>query len=192
VSTVLLDLPAAALALGRGGLVIAPTPSCYALVVDAHNAAAVARVARLKGRAPGNPIATMAADLDQVERLVARWPPGARELAEAHWPAELTLVLPARGGLAPELSAGTGTVGVRVPASKTLLLLAAATGGALTATSANRSGAPPCHAAADLDAALVAAADGVVEGVCGRRLPSTVVSFRDGSPVVLRRGAVAL
>src|SRR6185437_8653437 len=64
------------------------------------------------------------------------------------WPGPLTLVVRASAWIAPQVTAGTGTVGMRQPDLPLLAALLAATGYPLTATSANRSGAPECRTAA--------------------------------------------
>src|SRR5262249_57788354 len=69
--------------------------------------------------------------------------PAVRRLAERFWPGALTLVLPARDGLPAPLTAGTGTIGVRVPAHPAARALVAGAGGPVTAPSANPPGAQP-------------------------------------------------
>jgi len=87
-------------------------------------------------------------------------------------------------------AAGLGKLAVRVPGHAGLRGLLAALGHGLTATSANRSGAPPVldpDAAAD----LLAGEDAIV--VDGGRLPggapSTLVAIEESGPVVLRSGS---
>ena len=108
----------------------------------------------------------------------------------AHWPGPLTLVLPARPDLHPAVTAGTGTVGIRVPGSEVARALAAAAGGAVVSTSANVSGGPDRVAA--LDPALLARVDHVLDaGPPTGGLPSTVVALDRGVPRLVRAGAVA-
>jgi L-threonylcarbamoyladenylate synthase len=100
-------------------------------------------------------------------------------------------VLPAAPAVPPEITAGSGTVGVRIPGSEVARALAAAAGGALVATSANPAGAPPPASAADLAPALRARIDAVLDaGPAPGGLPSTVVAVGDGPPRLVRAGAV--
>jgi L-threonylcarbamoyladenylate synthase len=182
----------AAEVLRRGGLVAYPTETFYGLGALARDGAAVARLARVKGRPDGKPLPLLAADRAQVDE-VAEVGAAAGRLAAAFWPGPLTLVLPARAGLAPAIEAGTGTVGIRVPGSEVARLLARLAGGAVVSTSANLSGAPPPAAPAELDPALAARLDLVLDGgrAPGGR-PSTVVAV-DGEGVrLVRDGAVPL
>lgn len=181
---------AAAAALRRGGIVAYPTETFYGLGALARDARAVDRLARAKGRPDGKPLPLVAPDLAAVEE-VAVLGPAARRLAQRFWPGPLTLVLPARPGLAPAVTAGTRTAGIRVPASEVARALARAAGGALVSTSANPAGLPPPARAEDLDPGLRERLDAVLDaGPAPGGLPSTVVAI-DGERVrLVRAGAV--
>jgi L-threonylcarbamoyladenylate synthase len=182
---------AAAEALRRGGLVAYPTETFYALGALAADAAAVARLARAKGRPDGKPLPLLAADRAGVEGVAVLDGPLAR-LADAFWPGPLTLVLPARAGLAPEVTAGTGTVGIRVPSAEVARALAREAGGALVSTSANLAGEPPPVSADALAPALRARLDAVLDGgATPGGLPSTVAALEGGALRVVRAGAIA-
>lgn len=181
---------AAAEALRRGGLVVYPTETFYALGALATDAGAVERLARAKGRPDGKPLPLLAADRAAVER-VARLAGDAARLAEAFWPGPLTLVLPALGGLPPAVTAGTGTVGIRVPGSEVARALAAAAGGPLVATSANPSGGPSPARPEALDPGLRVRLDAILDaGPAPGGLPSTVALAEGGALRILRAGAV--
>jgi len=183
-------LAPAVAALAAGELVVFPTESVYGLGADATSASAVARLVAVRGREEGKPILVLAHDLASVATVTTTIPAAARRLAERLWPAPLTLVLPAREGLPAPLTAGTGTIGVRVPGHATARALVAALGRPVTAPSAN----PPGRAAA---ATVAAARDyfGSAVGayVDGGPLPggaSTVVTFDGERARVLRPGLV--
>jgi L-threonylcarbamoyladenylate synthase len=181
---------AAAAVLRRGGIVAYPTETFYALGALARDAAAVDRLARAKGRPDGKPLPLLAADRVAVEEVAVLGGAAAR-LAEAFWPGPLTLVLPARPGLPDAVTAGTGTVGVRVPGSDVARALAREAGGALVATSANLAGGPPPATPSALAPGLVARLDHVLDGgPAPGGLPSTVAGC-DGEVLrVLRPGPV--
>ena len=109
------------------------------------------------------------------------------------WPGPLTLVLPARDDLPPELSAGSGRIGVRVSSHPVARALVATLGEPITATSANRAGeAPACDAAAARhtlgDDIAVYIDGGAVAGGSG----STVLVVDDDAGHVVRAGAVSV
>jgi L-threonylcarbamoyladenylate synthase len=178
-------------ALLRGGGVIAyPTETFYGLGALAGDGAALARLARAKGRPEGKPLPLIAADGAMVEQ-VASLGPVARRLAGRFWPGPLTLVLPARPGLPEPITGGTGTVGIRVPGSEVARALCRAAGAPIVSTSANPSGGPPPASAAALDAALVARIDGVLDaGATPGGRPSTVVRIDGERLTLLRDGAI--
>ncbi len=183
----------AAEVLRRGGLVAYPTETFYGLGALARDAAAVERLAHVKGRPDGKPLPLVAADRAQVEE-VAELGGAAARVADALWPGPLTLVLPARPGLAEAIAAGTGTVGIRVPGSEVARALARAAGGAIVSTSAILSGEPPPSSPGALAPDLVARLDAVLDaGRTPGGLPSTVVEVAgDGGVRLLRPGAVPL
>jgi L-threonylcarbamoyladenylate synthase len=180
----------AAEVLRRGGLVAYPTETFYALGALARDGAAVARLAAVKGRPDGKPLPLLAADLAAVQ-AVAVLEGAAARLAERFWPGPLTLVLPARPGLPAPITAGTATVGIRVPGSEIARALAGAAGAPLVATSANLAGDPPPAVASALAPELRARLDHVLDGgATPGGLPSTVAEVEGERVRVVRAGAI--
>ncbi len=92
----------------------------------------------------------------------------------------------------PAFRSAAGTIGLRMPACEETLALIRAAGAPLAVTSANPAGAPAPRRAADVDAALAAAAGGVLAGddpLGGTA--STVVDCTGDAPRVLREGPLA-
>lgn len=183
-------IEAAALVLRRGGIVVYPTETLYALGARADDAAALQRLARAKLRPEGKPLPLLAADRGQVEQ-VARLEGGAARAADRFWPGPLTLVLPAAPGLDDAVTAGTGTVGIRIPGSAVARALAQRAGFALVSTSANPAGGPAPARVAELAPELVAAVDHVLDGGPTPGGPASTVVRIEGTVVhVLRDGAI--
>jgi tRNA threonylcarbamoyl adenosine modification protein (Sua5/YciO/YrdC/YwlC family) len=130
---------------------------------------------------------------DTVRPLGVASPEPARRLIDCFWPGPLTLVLPARSDLPPALTAGSGTIGVRVSSHPTARALVDALGEPLTTTSANPGGEPP---AGDVATARRYFGDRVAAYVDGGALAggsgSTVLLVADDAARVIRRGAVAI
>lgn len=183
-------IAAAAAVLRRGGIVVYPTETFYGLGALARDDAALERLARAKLRPEGKPLPLVAADRAQVDAVAVLEGEAAR-LAALFWPGPLTLVLPARPGLSGALTAGTGTVAVRVPGSPIARALAAAAGGALVSTSANLSGGRPPCSTAELDPSLCARVDHVLDGgPTPGGAPSTIVQVDTAGVRLVRAGAV--
>ncbi len=188
----LLDRAVAALRAGR--IVCFPTETFYGLAVDARSIGAVAALVAAKGRRDAAPIAAIAADPAAARMLWAEpVPRRALDLAAAHWPGPLTLICPSAPGLPAPLVGPDGT-GVRVSSHPWATALAAGFGGPITATSANRAGAPPPRTAVEAEAALGRSVAVYLDaGPSAGGPPSTVAAVRaDGSLVVVRPGAVRL
>ena len=175
-------------ALADGRVLAIPTESSYGLAVDPRSAAGVEAIYRLKERERGKPLPVVAASLTQATDIGIE-PNEAVRMAEAHWPAPLTVVAPLRSGVSVPAAAGGRTLAVRVPAHERLRGLLRALGHPLTATSANRSGAPPICDLPGLEPILGDAGAVVVGGEqAPGGPPSTVVSWSSAGLRVLRRG----
>lgn len=196
--TLILPADAAAIAqaaatLREGGLVAFPTETVYGLGADATQAWAVARIYDAKDRPSFNPLIAHVADLEAARRE-ALLSQAALDLARAFWPGPLTLVAPAapEGSVCELARAGLPSVALRVPAHPVAQALIAALGRPIAAPSANRSGhvspVTAAHVADDLSGKVDLILDG---GRAPGGLESTIVSFCEASPVLLRPGALA-
>src|SRR5690349_21589133 len=125
--------------LREGKLVAFPTETVYGLGADATHSAAVEKIYRAKGRPPTNPLIVHVSSIEIAKRYVTAWPTTAQLLAERFWPGPLTLVLPRSEHIAPSVSAGLDTVGIRVPNHPLALELLREFDGPIAAPSANRS-----------------------------------------------------
>jgi L-threonylcarbamoyladenylate synthase len=180
----------AAAAIATGGVVGFPTETFYGLAVAALDAAAVRGLFALKGRPESRPILVLVDDPSRIDRF-ALLTDAARRLMARHWPGALTLVLPARPLVPPELTAGTGTIGVRQPAHAVARALAAACRGPITAPSANLTGETPPTTATDVRRVFEGRIDVILDaGPTPGGLPSTVLDVTVDPPRVLREGAV--
>lgn len=174
-----------------GGVVIFPTTGLYGLGADAGRADAVNRLYTLKGRPGDNPILVLIPHRRVLDSLIQDVPDAAAALMDRFWPGGLTLVLAARPEVPAVLTAGTGRLGVRLPAHPVAAALVAAVGGPITGTSANRSGEPGCASVSDLPAELIDGVDLVLDAGPLRGGPgSTVVDLTVDPPAVRRAGAV--
>jgi L-threonylcarbamoyladenylate synthase len=175
--------------LRAGGVVAYPVEHHYALACDPANPEAVRRLFALKGRRPAKPVLLGIADRAALATWAAAVPESARDLVAA-WPEGLTLVLRAGKSVPPALVAGGPTIGLRLLACPLGAALVQAAGGALPATSANRSGRPatgdPDQVAAQLAGLDLLLDAGVLPaGPLSTLLDVTTLPWR-----ILREGAV--
>ncbi len=187
------DLVAAARVVRDGGLVAFPTETFYGLGANAFDPDAVARVFRAKGRPADKPLLVLVDSLEMAAEVVVEIPARARELIARYWPGPLTLILRARPHLPPALTAGTGTIGVRIsshPVPRALVRVAALP---ITAPSANSHGGPSPRTAGEVLAGLGERVDLVLDGgPTAGGAPSTVLDVTEDPPRLVRAGAVAL
>ena len=175
-----------------GEPVAVTTETVYGLAADATNPAAVARIYEAKGRPSFNPLIVHVPDLSAAERI-GEFGSQARELAEAHWPGPLTLVVPLRADsrIASLATAGLPTVGLRVPAHPAMQALLRATDRPLAAPSANASGriSPTRaeHVLRSLDGRIPLVIDA---GMTQRGLESTIIGATGGPLRLLRPGPI--
>ncbi len=177
--------------LRRGGLVAFAAETVYGLGADATNPQAVARIFEAKGRPSNNPLIVHADSMAMVRRCVSDWPACAERLAHLFWPGPLTLLLP-RAAMIPDMvTAGGGSVGVRIPATTVARELIRATGRPVAAPSANRStGISPTeawHVRNDLEGKIDLILD---SGRTQVGIESTVLDLTSAPPRVLRPGSV--
>lgn len=186
-------ISAAAEALRSGGLVAFPTDTFFALGADGLNAAAVDRVFSTKGRNPGTPVPLLISDAGMVDSLTSEFPAPLKDLAETFWPGALTLVMPASSIVPPVVSAGTETVGLRVPDHSVARALISKAGTPITGTSCNLTGRDPIKDAAMVEQIFGDQLDACLDAECGDSSdPSTVISYEDGKIAVLRLGAISI
>jgi L-threonylcarbamoyladenylate synthase len=183
----------AAAVLRAGGLVAFPTETFYGLGAAALDPGAVRRVYEIKGRPDGKPVLVLVDSVAMLDAVAVEVPPRARTLMAAHWPGALTLVFRARSEVPAEVTAGTGTVGVRLSAHAVARALVTALGQPITAPSANPSGSTPPTTGAAVLAHFGGRLDLLLDGgaTTGGE-PSTVLDVTVDPPRVVRAGAVRL
>jgi L-threonylcarbamoyladenylate synthase len=182
----------AAQAVAEGGVIAFRTDTFYGLGADPFNREALRSLHSLKGRAGRKPILIVISDEREAERFVASKPPFFDRLRGNHWPGALTLVVAARTDVPGELTAGTGTVGVRLPDDEEVRVFVRACGGALTATSANLAGESPAQTAEDVARSFPEGLSLIVDGGETRaERPSTVLDVSGPVPRMIREGVVS-
>lgn len=181
---------AAAQCLAAGGLVVYPTETLYGLGADATNVDAVDRLIAVKGRESGKPISVIVANAAMAATVVAVVPPVAATLMDRFWPGPLTIVLEAAPTMPAPLTAGTGTIGLRVSSHPVAAALVRELGRPVTTPSANPAGQPP---PVRLEAAVAYFGDRVdlyLDGGPVRGEPASTVVDARGVVRILRPGAI--
>lgn len=187
------DITNAANAIRQGELVAFPTETVYGLGANALNAEAVAKIFELKGRPRFDPLIVHVTRTTQLQPLVKNIPELASALIEQFWPGPLSVVLP-KNSIVPDIvTAGLSSVAVRCPAHEVARNLIDAADVPIAAPSANLfcaiSPTTAQHVADQFGDKLPHILDG---GPCRVGVESTVVSFLDEQPTLLRPGGVPI
>ena len=183
-------LRAATDTLRAGGVVALPTETFYGLAAAALDAGSVRRIFELKGRPDSKPLLVLVASVAMAE-TVARVTAAAHDLMMRYWPGALTLVLPALPTVPSVVTAGTGTIGVRLSPHPVARGLVELLGEPVTAPSANPNGLAPPTTAAGVLAYFPEGLDLVLDGgTTPGGEPSTVLDLTAEPARVLRQGAL--
>jgi L-threonylcarbamoyladenylate synthase len=170
-------------ALRGGHPVLLPTDTVYGLV-SLPSESAVAELYALKGRAPGQPTALLAATPDLLVRAI----PELDRTRLLRGPYTLVLPNPARR-YAWLTGTRQDTIGVRLPDLSPAAASVLEAVGCVAATSANDPGGRDPLTLADVPERLRAVCPALDEGPLPG-VPSTVVDLTGPEPRVLREGAV--
>lgn len=184
------DIDAAVSALRGGKVILYPTDTVWGIGCDATDAEAVKRVYALKRRDDSKALIVLVSDMDSLLELTTADADTVRKALDSSDGRPTTVVLPASGGLASNLLASDGTVGIRITGEYFSNRLCCAFGRPLVSTSANISGDPAAAVFADINGELIARAD----YICFSRReetsaaqPSRIVKVEnDGSIKVIR------
>ena len=181
----------AAALLRQGGVVAFPTETVYGLGALVFNEKAVARIFEVKQRPSFDPLIVHVADVEQLDLLATRVPLEASVLINGFWPGPLTLILPKVSAVPDLVTSGLPTVAVRMPRHPLALELIRQAGMPIAAPSANLFGHTSPTTAHHVKGALGQQIDLVLDGgACSVGIESTIISFCDGPPLLLRPGGV--
>ncbi len=186
------EIEHAATLLRAGRLVAFPTETVYGLGANALDAEAVACIFAAKGRPSTIPVIVHVSNVKMLEAVVAEWPAAAQLLAEKFWPGPLTIVLKKQPEIPEIVTAGLGTVGVRMPAHPVAQALIEAAQIPIAAPSANRFTQLSPTTAEHVRQGLGKRVDYVLDGgPCVVGIESTVLSLAEDIPVLLRPGGIS-
>ncbi|MGQ9637244.1 MAG: L-threonylcarbamoyladenylate synthase [Thermodesulfobacteriota bacterium] len=177
----------------QGGIVAFPTETVYGLGADAFNSMAVARVFEVKGRPYFDPLIVHISKIKELERLVVEIPSNAQVLIEHFWPGPLTLVLLKKENVPDIVTSGLSTVAIRMPRHSMTLKLIEWAETPIVGPSANPFGYLSPTKAKDVQEQLGDQIDFIIDGgPCEVGVESTIISFVEKQPRLLRSGGIPL
>jgi len=172
-----------------GGIILYPTDTIWGIGCDATNASAIQRIYDIKQRSDSKSMLVLAGRNVMLDTYLERIPEAALEiLRKAAKPT--TIIYPKATGLASNLLAEDGSVGIRIPSDEFCQKLIKETGFPIVSTSANISGNPAPASFGTIDPEIRQKVDHVVNWRQNENIPSvpsTIIKLdEDGSSTVLR------
>ncbi|MDG1778675.1 MAG: L-threonylcarbamoyladenylate synthase [Flavobacteriaceae bacterium] len=176
--------------LKRGGLIIYPTDTVYALGCDVKNTKAMERIARIKGiKLERAQFSFICHNLSHLSDYTAQLDASTFKLVKRYFPGPYTFILPSNKAL-PHPFKKRKTVGIRVPDHPIALELVRRLGNPIVSTS--------IHDEDDIveyttDPELIYEkwqknADIVIDNGFGGNIASTVIDLTQNPPVLVREG----
>jgi L-threonylcarbamoyladenylate synthase len=161
--------------LRAGGVIAYPTEGVWGLGCDPFNAAAVARILRLKGRSPTKGLILVAGDVAQVQPLLGRVPTLRRAELLGSWPGPVTWIVPVGDELPRWITGRHDSVAIRVSDHFQIAGLCRLFGGPIVSTSANLQGRPAARSALTVRRYFRGAIDYLLPGELGGRRGATTI-----------------
>ncbi len=181
--------------INRGGTIVYPTETAYALGGDFFSPLAYQKVLEIKGR-PKDKILPVIVPDEHVARSLVAFPARAQRLAKQYWPGPLTMVLPLKHSKLQHSQFKSRTLALRVSSHPIAQALSRLSGRALIVTSANVSGQPAVYDIKHFLAQMrgrTSQPDLVLDyGVLPEVFPSTIVKLTTSSLKVLRQGPIVV
>lgn len=178
-----------------GGVALFGADTVYGLACDPDTVEAVERLYAIKGRRPDKPAAVMLFSLELAQAALPELGPKTGAALEGLLPGAVTLLLPNPARRFP-LACGPDpeTLGLRVPALGPATSALGAVRWPVMQSSANPSGGADARRVSDIDPAIVAEVDLVLDAGELDGTASTVIDLRtfevDGAWTILREGAL--
>ena len=175
--------------LKRGGTILYPTDTIWGVGCDATNPDAVRKVFDIKQRSDSKALICLVDSPGRLQRYIRHVPDVAWDIIDlATKPT--TVILNGVNGLAPNLLAEDGSVGLRVTNEVFSHNLCYRFQKAIVSTSANISGQPAPQTFADVDPAIISAVDYVClsrQRDTSRHEPSSVIKLTPSGEVTIIR-----
>jgi L-threonylcarbamoyladenylate synthase len=187
------DIEKARALLCEGKLVAIPTETVYGLAANALDSQAVLNIFEAKNRPAFDPLIIHTHSVGTILNYVEDFPEKAYRLAEIFWPGPLTLLLPKKCIIPDLVTSGLPNVAVRIPNHPLTLRLLQSLDFPLAAPSANPFGYISPTTAGHVNEQLGDKVPYILDGGPSQvGIESTIISFQEDQPTVLRLGGLQL
>lgn len=179
--------------LKASGVAVIPTDTLYGMVGSAYSKNAVEKVYKIKGRDEGKPCIVLISKFSDLEKFGVNIPKEQNTFLQNIWPGKVSVILPCTDKKFQYLHRGTKTIAFRMigPRNRNLYKLLNNVG-PLVAPSANPQGSIPASSVWEAEKYFGNKVDIYACGHTRKSLPSTLITFLNNKPKVLRKGAVSI
>lgn len=178
-------------ALQRGGVVVFPTDTGYALGCDLFNKKAIDRIFQLKKRDVKKPLSFICSDLKELSQFAIVNNRAYRAMRRL-LPGPYTFVLPATKMVPKLLVSRRSSVGIRVPDHPVAWALCNGLRHPIIGTSCSSAEGEPFTSAEQIKKYFGKSIDLILDAGPVASEPSTVIDFSTPEPVIVRQGKGAL
>ena len=174
----------------RSGKVVAiPTETVYGLAANALDENAVLQIFKIKDRPHFDPLIIHVGKVEDVNKYAQNIPADAIKLMKHFWPGPLTIVLEKKDVIPDVVTSGLKSVAIRMPVHELLKKLLSKIDFPLAAPSANPFGYISPTTAQHVEEQLGEKVQYILDGgPCTVGVESTIISFVDDQPTILRFG----
>ncbi len=177
--------------LDRGGVIIYPTDTVYALGCSLHHKRAIEKLAKLKGIKLKNAnFSIVFNDLSQLSEYAKHVDRPTFKILNKNLPGPFTFILEATVKIQKLFDSSKQTVGIRIPDNNIVLKIVEYLGHPMVTTSIHDDDEILDYST---DPEIIignweSKVDAVIDGGYGLNVPSTVVNLADGEVEILRQG----
>lgn len=183
------DLKEAVKVMKEGGIILYPTDTVWGIGCDATNAEAVAKIYNLKQRSDSKSMLALVSSEGMLQRTVKEVPEIAWQLIDAAVN-PMTIIYDDAKGVADNLKAEDGSLGVRITSEKFSRALCERMRGPVVSTSANISGKPTPMTFSEISNAIKNGVDYVCryrQNEKAKAKPSNIIKITRGNIVKVIR-----
>ena len=179
--------------LKAGKTVIFPTETVYGIGANGLDKNAIKKIYEAKQRPLNKPISLLVSNIDMIESVAKDITDIEYAIIKKFFPGPLTIILKKKEIIPDILTAGSDTIGIRMPANDIALNLINYAGVPIATPSANISGKPSGTNLKDIIKDFDGNVDYFIDdGPSKIGLASTIVKVVDGVPHILRQGSISI
>ena len=180
--------------LDNDGVIIFPTDTVYGIACNCFSEKAIKKVFDIKKRPENKPINVLSNNLDKIKLVSRNINEKEKFLIDKYMPGALTIILDKNEKVSDILTAGLGTIGVRIPKNNISLRILENVSYPLATTSANISGDSAGIKISDFLKEFDGVVDAIIDGgETDLKVASTIVRVEsDNKLKIIREGTLKI